>query len=114
MDTKLNPDPKKNYHIIWWITGISILLIFILFMVSFTFRDIIRWFLVLLSLSGVGILFYSLAGIFTQVKLKKWIVTILLIAISSFVYYETHKYPKVVQMQEDVLYVHPKPSTNEK
>jgi len=91
-----------------WIIGMIVALIIGYFIYNnFEARNILRWLAVLLSFSGVGILFYSFAGIFTKKKFLKWIVTILLVLTSIFIYVQTKK-DKVVYMQEDVLYVHPK------
>jgi hypothetical protein len=104
---------KFNKNIVYWIIGIIVILIIgALLTFSFEFRNAIRWFTVLISFSGVGIIFYSFAGIFTQNKIKKWISTILMVIACILFYTWMHKDPSVVQMKEDVLYVHPKPTIN--
>jgi hypothetical protein len=67
-----------------------------------------KWLIALIPFSGVGIIFYSFAGIFTQKKLYKYLITALLVCFCYYIYYEINKPPKVVHMQEDVLYIKPK------
>lgn len=67
-----------------------------------------KWFVAFISFSAVGTIFYAFAGVFTKKKLIKWLVTVVLVCFSFFIYWQTHKEPKVVHMQEDVLYIKPK------
>ena len=102
---KINDDVK-------WIIGVILgLLIGYLLYSSFTTRNIMRWFLVMLSFLGVGIVFHAFAGIFTKNNLKKWVATLLLIILCIFIYKQTHKESKVIYMQEDVLYIQPRSDT---
>jgi phosphoglycerol transferase MdoB-like AlkP superfamily enzyme len=72
-------------------------------------ENIAKYAVAIIPFAGVILIFYSFAGIFSQKKLYKWLITALLILICLFVYYEINKPSKVVQMKEDVLYVKPKP-----
>lgn len=73
-----------------------------------------QWGLVALELSAVTCIFWAFVGAFTNKKRNKMISVAFMIAISIFVYIEFNKTPKVVHMKEDVLYVQPKQTKNEK
>lgn len=67
-----------------------------------------KYLIALISFAGVGVIFYSFAGVFTQKKLYRWLITILLALLCVFFYWLANKPSKVVQMKEDILYVKPK------
>jgi hypothetical protein len=77
-------------------------------------RIIMRWGLVALELSAVVCIFWAFVGAFTDKKRNKIITVILMVAISILVYMEFHKTPKIIHMKEDVIYIHPKHTENEK
>lgn len=70
-------------------------------------RVIIRWVLVLISCSAVVCMFWSFVGVFIREKRAKILIVTLLTAFCIFLYVERHSQPKVVKMQEDVLYIKP-------
>jgi hypothetical protein len=105
----MKPSEIKKNNAIWWILGVLIVIgLGVLSAVSFEFRSIVRWFTMLISFSGVGVIFYSFAGIFTTNKIKKWLATIILIAICVFIFVKLQEGPKVIRMEEDVIYILPK------
>lgn len=59
------------------------------------------------SFLGGGILTYNFIGIFTQDKRKKIIITVIIAIIIAVVIWSNNQ-SSVVNMKEDVLYVHPK------
>lgn len=63
----------------------------------------------MISLVSLGVLciLYSFAGVITKKKIWRYAITLILALLVVFVYVEINK-PKVVHMQEDVLYVKPK------
>lgn len=90
-----------------WILPISIAIICFLTFHSTIIRIIARYGLVLLSFTGVSIIFYAFAGIFTKKRILKLILTICLFAMCIFVRYEIRNTHRPVRMKEDVLYILP-------
>ena len=70
-------------------------------------RILLRYLAVLGVATPVGCVSYSFAGIFTQIKWKKWIVVGLVIFGGLFWYKATRIDNNVVRMKEDVLYIRP-------
>jgi hypothetical protein len=66
------------------------------------------WFAAFIPFVGVGCIFYAFAGAFTKKKINKYLITILLVVLSFFIYWLINKPSKVVHMREDVIYVKPK------
>ena len=67
----------------------------------------------MISLVSLGVLciLYSFAGVITKKKIWRYAITLVLAVSVVFVYVEINK-PKVIRMQEDVLYVKPKNKIN--
>ena len=63
------------------------------------------------GLTGVAVIIYSFSGIFYKKTCYKCILTAIIIALSIFAYLKYKEGPAVVQMKEDVLYIHPKSQT---
>jgi hypothetical protein len=53
-------------------------------------------------------MFYSFAAVITKKRIWKYVITLIMAALVVFIYWEINK-PKVVHMQEDILYIKPKP-----
>lgn len=68
-----------------------------------------------MSATGVALIFYYFAAVFTKKKLYKLLFVLLMSAMCVFIYYEiNHPRKKVVRMKEDVLYILPKSDTLKK
>ena len=102
----------KNKNTIWWIIGLLIFFgIAAIVYFSFTIRMIGTWILIAFGLSTVATIIYSFTGAFCKKTSHKCILTAIIITLSIFGYLKYKEGPSVVQMKEDVLYIHPKSQT---
>jgi peptidoglycan/LPS O-acetylase OafA/YrhL len=70
---------------------------------------LIHWTFRLISFSAVVCIVWYFSGVFIK-KVKFKVLTVLLfVLICAVTYTITHYHPKVVQMEEDVLYIKPMP-----
>ena len=106
----------KNKDSLKWIVVLLILIIVFAMLHSFMLRVLVRWGGAFISFAAVACIFYALLGIFPSLNKKKpikYFLTICMIVMCIFIYYEFNK-PKVVHMKEDVIYILPKSDTTKK
>jgi len=106
----------KNKDSLKWIVVLLILIIVFAMLHSFMLRVLVRWGGAFISFAAVACIFYALLGIFPSLNKKKpikYLLTICMIVMCIFIYYEFNK-PKVVHMKEDVIYILPKSDTTKK
>ena len=97
-----------------WIMVLVLLLIAIIMLHTFALRIFVRWGGAFISFIIVAYIFYYFLGIFPSLnKRVKYLLTVCMIIMSIFVYYEFNK-PRVVHMKEDVMYILPKSDTTRK
>jgi len=107
----------KNKDSLKWIVVLLMLIIVFVMLHSFMLRILVRWGGAFISFAAVACIFYALLGaIFPTLNKKKpikYFLTICMIVMCIFIYYEFNK-PKVVHMKEDVIYILPKSDTTKK
>jgi hypothetical protein len=70
-------------------------------------RIVVRWLLVMVSLSAVTFMFWYFVCCFTKKKWCRIALVGVLMAISITAYVLNHRHPDVVTLHEDVLYIKP-------